>query len=148
EHGLILIDPVMSAETARAALDLYYRYRPHKPVAAVFYNHSHIDHFGGIKGIVSEEDVASGKVQIIAPDGFMEHVISENVLAGNAMSRRTEFQFGPKLPRAERGQVDIGGAKQLSNGTFTLIPPTRVLTDALTRLTIDGVDITVMLANG
>ncbi|WP_166365743.1 alkyl/aryl-sulfatase [Pseudomonas akapageensis] len=146
--GLIIIDPLMTTETARTALDLYYQHRPKKPVLAVIYNHSHVDHYGGVKGIVDEADVKAGKVQIIAPVGFMEHTISENVMAGNAMSRRSEYQFGTTLPRGERGQLDLGGAKALPNGTITLIPPTRAISQPIERLEIDGVEIINMLTPG
>ncbi|MBV8666871.1 MAG: MBL fold metallo-hydrolase [Burkholderiaceae bacterium] len=151
QHGLIVVDAMLSAETARTALDLYYRYRPHQPrlpVLAVIYNHSHVDHFGGIKGIVSEADVAASKVQIIAPAGFMEHAISENVLAGNAMSRRTVYQFGTSLPRSDRGQLDIGGAKALSKGSITLVAPTRTISRPIEKLNIDGIEIVNMLTPG
>jgi len=146
--GLIVIDPMLSAETARSALELYYQHRPRKPVVAVLFNHSHIDHYGGVKGIVSEADVASGKVQIIAPAGFMAHAVTENVMAGNAMSRRAEFQFGTTLPRSAQGQIDLGGAKTLSNGTITLIRPTREITAPVESINIDGVDIVNMLTPG
>ena len=92
DSGLILIDPLLSNETARAALDLYLRNRPAKPVAAVIYSHSHADHFGGAKGVMSAEDAASGKVKVIAPDGFMEHAVAENIIAGNAMIRRAQYR--------------------------------------------------------
>lgn len=148
ETGLIIIDPLMTAETARTALDLYYQHRPKKPVLAVIYNHSHVDHYGGVKGIVEEADVKAGKVQIIAPAGFMEHTVAENVMAGNAMSRRSEYQFGTTLPRSDRGQLDLGGAKALPNGTITLIPPTREISQPIERLEIDGVEIINMLTPG
>ncbi len=146
--GLIIIDPMLSSETARSALALYYQHRPHKPVVAVIYNHSHVDHYGGVKGIVSEADVASGKVQIIAPVGFMEHAVAENVLAGSIMSRRAEYQFGTTLPRGARGQLDLGGAKALSNGTITLIPPTREISKPVETIVIDGVEIVNVLTPG
>jgi alkyl sulfatase BDS1-like metallo-beta-lactamase superfamily hydrolase len=146
--GLIIIDPVLAAEAAHSALELYYAHRPRKPVLAVIYNHSHADHFGGVKGIVSEEDVKAGKVQIIAPAHFMEHAVSDNVLAGNAMSRRAEYQFGLSLPRSERGQLDIGGAKTLSDGSVTLIAPTREINQPVEAITIDGVEIVNMLTPG
>lgn len=145
--GLIIIDPLMTTETARTALDLYYQHRPKKPVLAVIYNHSHIDHYGGVKGIVDEADVKAGKVQIIAPVGFMEHTVAD-VMAGNAMSRRSEYQFGTTLPRGERGQVELGGTKALPNGTITLIPPTREISQPIKRLEIDGVEIINMLTPG
>lgn len=146
--GLIVIDPMLSAETARSALELYYRHRPRKPVLAVIFNHSHIDHYGGVKGIVSEADVAAGKVQIIAPAGFMDHAVAENVMAGNAMSRRAEYQFGTTLPRSAQGQIDLGGAKTLSNGTITLIRLTREITQPIETIVIDGVEIVNLLTPG
>ena len=78
-------------QTAKAALELYYQHRPRKPVVAVIYTHSHADHFGGARGLISEADAASGQVKVIAPDGFMEHAVAENVIAGNAMSRRAQY---------------------------------------------------------
>jgi len=146
--GLIIIDPMLSAETARAGLDLYYAHRPRKPVVAVIYNHSHVDHYGGVKGIVSAEDVKAGRVQIVAPAHFMEHAVAENVLAGNAMSRRSEYQFGTILPRGERGQLDLGGAKALSNGSITLIAPTVEVSKPTETITIDGVEIVNLLTPG
>jgi len=108
ETGLILIDPLISAETAKAGLDLYYKNRPKKPVVAVIYSHSHVDHYGGVKGVVSEEDVKSGKVHIFAPEHFLEEAVSENVFAGNAMSRRALYMYGALLPRGPQGQLDGG----------------------------------------
>jgi len=111
DSGLILVDPLTTAEVARAALDHYYAHRPRKPVVAVIYTHSHVDHFGGVRGVVDEADVRAGRVAVIAPAGFMEAVSGENVLAGSPMARRAQFQFGPMLPRGPRGQVDAGLGK-------------------------------------
>ena len=91
DSGLIIIDPLVTTEVAKAGLDLYYANRPKKPVVAVIYTHSHADHYGGVKGVTNEEDVKSGKVKILAPDGFLDEAVSENVLAGNTMSRRTLY---------------------------------------------------------
>lgn len=124
DSGLILIDPLLSNETAKAALELYLKNRPAKPVAAVIYTHSHADHFGGAKGVISENDARQGNVKVIAPDGFMEHAVAENVIAGNAMSRRAQYQFGSTLPVGERAQVDTGLGKALARGTISLIPQT------------------------
>ena len=98
DSGIIVVDPLISAENAAAALKLYYAHRPHKPVVAVIYSHSHVDHYGGVHGVVDEKDVAAGKVRIIAPKGFMEAAVAENVLAGNAMSRRAQYMYGSLLP--------------------------------------------------
>src|SRR5260370_29453266 len=88
DTGLIVVDPLLSVETASAALELYYQHRPRKPIVAVIYTHSHADHLGGVKGVTNEGDVASGKVAILAPEGFLEYALSENVIAGNAILRR------------------------------------------------------------
>lgn len=147
DTGLIIIDPLLSPSTAKAGLDLYYQNRPHKPVVAVLYTHNHVDHWGGVKGVTSNEDVAAGKTQIYAPAGFMEHAVSENVIAGPAMSRRAVYQFGAMLPPGERGHVDTGLGKALSKGERTLIAPTDTVPDNGT-LTIDGVDIEFQMAHG
>ena len=141
DSGLIVIDPLISTEVAAAAMELYLKHRPKKPVVAVIYSHSHIDHFGGVRGIVSGDDVAAGKVTIWAPAGFMAAAVGENVIAGNAMLRRALFQFGAMLPRGELGQVDTGLGKSVSLGTVTLIPPTNIIERPLETHRIDGVEI-------
>ena len=141
DTGLIVIDPLISTEVAKAAMELYLKHRPHKPVVAVIYSHSHVDHFGGVRGIVSADEVAAGKVTIWAPAGFMAAAVGENVIAGNAMLRRALFQFGAMLPRGERGQVDTGLGKSVSLGTVTLIPPTNLIEKPLETHRIDGVEI-------
>lgn len=146
DTGLILIDPLTTAEVARAALALYYAHRPKKPVVAVIYTHSHVDHYGGARGVIDEADVKSGKVAVIAPDGFMEAVAGENVLAGPPMTRRAQFQFGTLLPRGPRGQVDAGLGKSVARGTPGLIAPTMSITQPVEEHTIDGVRIVFQLA--
>src|SRR5262247_858224 len=146
ERGLVVIDPLISTEVARAGLDLYFTHRPRRPVAAVIYTHSHVDHFGGVRGVVDEAAVQAGDVEVIAPAGFMEEVVSENVLAGTPMIRRAHFQFGATLPKGPRGQVDAGLGKVTSRGTVTLIPPTRVIEGAFETHRIDGVEIVFQLA--
>lgn len=148
DTGLILIDPLISTEVARAALELYYEHRPRVPVRAVIYSHSHVDHFGGVRGVIDEADVQAGRVQVIAPVGFMEDAVSENVMAGNAMLRRSLFQFGPALPKGVRGQVDAGLGKTTSSGTLSLIPPTRLITEPVQTLTIDGIECVFELTPG
>jgi len=148
DTGLIVIDPLITTETAKAALDLYYQHRPHKPVVAVIYTHSHVDHYGGVKGVISEADVASGKVHIYAPEGFLEEAVSENVFAGNAMSRRAIYMYGALLPRGPYGQVDGGLGKTTSIGTVTLIPPTDIITTTGETKTIDGVQVIFQMAPG
>ncbi|MEU5870812.1 alkyl sulfatase dimerization domain-containing protein [Glycomyces sp. NPDC047369] len=147
DTGVIVIDPLVCTETAAAALALYREHRGDKPVTAVIYTHSHVDHYGGVKAVTSEADVASGKVKIFAPEGFLYHAASENVFAGTAMSRRAHFQYGVFLPRSERGHVDIGLGKAVSNGNITLIAPTDLITENGTR-TIDGVEIEFQLTPG
>ena len=148
DKGIIVIDPLLSVETAAAGLALYYQHRPKKPISAVVYTHSHVDHFGGVKGVIGEEDAAAGRVQVIAPDGFMEEAVSENVLAGNAMSRRAQYMYGALLPKSASGQVDAGLGKGLSRGTVTLIAPNTLITKAVETRRIDGVDIEFQLTPG
>lgn len=111
DTGLVITDTLMSVETARAALDLYFEHRPKKPIKAIIYTHSHADHYGGVAGLISKEDVASGKVALIGPEGFMEAAVSENIFAGNAMIRRAEYMYGSRLSRGKLGQVDAGLGK-------------------------------------
>src|SRR5262245_54392122 len=145
DRGLIVIDPLISTEVARAALALYTRHRGPRPVTAVLYTHSHVDHYGGVRGVVDQAEVATGAVPVWAPDGFMEEVVSENVLAGTAMMRRAQFQFGATLPKGPRGQVDAGLGKVTSRGTVTLIPPTRIVKEPFETHTIDGIEIVFQL---
>ena len=146
DSGVILIDPLTTAEPARAALAHYFAHRPERPVVAVIYTHSHIDHYGGVRGVVDEADVASGKVQVIAPIGFMEAIAGENVLAGPPMFRRGQFQFGTLLPRGARGQVDAGLGKGIARGTSGLIAPTMSIAEAVETHVIDGLEIVFQLA--
>jgi len=146
--GLIVIDPLISTEVSKAGLDLYYRNRPKKPVVAVIYTHSHVDHYGGVKGVVSEADVKSGKVHIYAPEHFLEEAVSENVFAGNAMSRRAIYMYGALLPRGPQGQLDGGLGKTTSIGTVTLIPPTDTIKQTGEKKTIDGVEVVFQMAPG
>ena len=125
DTGLIVIDTLTTVEVARAAMALYFEHRPARPVRAVIYTHSHSDHFGGVRGVVSQEQVNEEKVEIWAPDGFMEAVGGENVLPGNAMARRAQFQFGGLLRQGPRGQVDAGLGKITARGSQSLIAPTR-----------------------
>jgi len=137
--GWIVFDPVTALETSRAALELVDKHLGKLPVVAVVYSHSHGDHFGGVRGIVNEADVHAGKVQIIAPTGFMDHAISENVYAGNAMNRRMFGQYGVLLPASPFGHVDQALAKNVAAGNVGLIPPTRFVEKPIEELTVDGV---------
>ena len=146
DTGLIVFDPLITTEAARWALELYFAHRPRKPVVAVVHSHSHVDHFGGVKGVVSEDDVAAGKVKIVAPAGFLEAAVAENVLAGNAMSRRASYMYGNLLPPDPKGQVGAGLGMTTSVGTITLIPPTDEITETGQRMTIDGLTFEFLLA--
>jgi alkyl sulfatase BDS1-like metallo-beta-lactamase superfamily hydrolase len=146
DTGLIVVDPLLAVETAKAALDLYYQHRPRKPVVAVIYTHTHADHWGGVKGVTTEADVASGKVAVLAPEGFLEHAVSEGMILGNAQRRRSVYQFGPLLPKGERGQVDGGLGKTVSLGSLSLIPPTDLIRKSGERRIIDGVEIIFEMA--
>lgn len=148
DSGLIVIDPLTSTETARAALALYAKHRPVRPVVAVIYTHSHVDHYGGVRGVVDEAEVRAGRVQVIAPLGFMEEAVSENVIAGDAMARRALYQFGMLLPRSERGLVDAGLGKAGPPGTVTLIAPTKLIERPVESHRIDGVDFVFELTPG
>ena len=146
DTGLIVFDPLITTEAARWALELYFAHRPRKPVVTVVHSHSHVDHFGGVKGVVSEGDVAAGKVKIVAPVGFLEAAVAENVLAGNAMSRRATYMYGNLLPPDPKGQVGTGLGMTTSVGTVTLIPPTDEITETGQRMTIDGLTFEFLLA--
>jgi len=139
DTGWIVIDPLTAKETAKAALEFINEQVGERPVVAVIYSHSHADHFGGVRGVVDEADVKSGKVPIIAPVGFMEHAVAENVYAGNAMNRRMFFQYGVLLPRSPFGHVDQSIGKNTAAGNLGLIEPTRYITKDFETLTIDGV---------
>jgi alkyl sulfatase BDS1-like metallo-beta-lactamase superfamily hydrolase len=148
DTGVLVIDPLISTETAAAALALYREHRGDRPVAAVLYTHSHVDHFGGVRGIVDQADVDSGRVPIIAPEGFMEHAVVENVYAGAAMSRRAGYMYGAALPRDPRGQVGAGLGQTTSVGTVTLIPPTLDITETGQEVVVDGIRMVFQLTPG
>lgn len=137
--GWIVIDTLGSNETAKAAYDLVNEKLGRRPIAAVIYTHSHTDHFAGAGGLISAADAASGKVKVIAPEGFMEAVASENITAGPAMSRRAVYQFGVFLPRGPAGQVSAGIGPGLSRGTTSLIAPNLLVTAKTRTMTVDGV---------
>ncbi|OFX01118.1 MAG: alkyl sulfatase, partial [Alphaproteobacteria bacterium RIFCSPHIGHO2_12_FULL_63_12] len=139
DTGFIIVDPLTSVETARAALDLARAQLGDKPVVAVIYTHSHADHFAGVKGVLSADDVARGKARIFAPEGFLENAISENIIAGAAMGRRATYQFGAGLAAGETGSVGSGIGVAVSSGTRSLIAPTDLIGISGGRRTIDGV---------
>lgn len=125
--GWLVVDPLTSVEAAKAAMQLVTEKLGQKPVIAVVYSHSHGDHYGGVLGVTSRDDVTSGKTQIIAPDGFMEHAVSENIIAGPAMSRRARYQFGLTLPRGPTGEMTSGLGPRIARGTMSLIAPTKII---------------------
>ena len=146
--GLIVIDPLSSVGAAEEAMALYFAHRPRKPVVAVVYTHSHTDHYGGVKGVTSAADVTAGRTKVFAPAGFMDAVASESVIAGNAMGRRAQYQFGSPLPRGERGNVDAGLGKNDSRGRpgRSIIAPTNSIAQPVETHTIDGVEVVFHLA--
>ena len=145
--GWIVIDTLFTEDVARAGLKLAMEtLKSSKPVVAVIYTHSHVDHFGGVRGVVDEADVRSGKVKVIAPEGFMDNAIAENVLAGNAMSRRANYMYGISLPANDKGSVGTGLGMTLSIGAPGLIPPTVIVKKTGEEMTIDGVRIQFQMA--
>lgn len=139
--GWIAVDVLISAEVARAAWEFFQEHKGEGlPLKAVIYSHSHTDHWGGVRGIVNEEDVRAGKVEIIAPRDFMEHTISENVYAGNAMNRRLSFQYGQVLPAAPHGYVGQGLGQGVSAGEVGLIAPSRIIEEDIEYIEVDGVN--------
>jgi alkyl sulfatase BDS1-like metallo-beta-lactamase superfamily hydrolase len=146
--GLIVIDPLSTVGSAKEALSLYFAHRPQKPIVAVIFTHSHGDHYGGAKGVTTDADVRAGRTRVFAPAGFLEAAVSETVIAGNAMSRRAQYQFGGPLPRGERGNVDSGLGKSDSRGAGGrgIIAPTHSIAQPVETHTIDDVTVTFHLA--
>ncbi|MDH6111784.1 alkyl sulfatase BDS1-like metallo-beta-lactamase superfamily hydrolase [Kitasatospora sp. MAP12-15] len=145
DRGVIVIDPLISAETAAAALALYRRNRGDRPVTGLIYTHSHGDHFGGARGVLPH---GHEPVPVIAPRGFLEHAVSENVYAGTAMTRRAVYMYGTALPKEPTGQIGCGLGMDTSTGTITLIAPTVDITRTGQLETVDGVRIVFQLTPG
>jgi alkyl sulfatase BDS1-like metallo-beta-lactamase superfamily hydrolase len=148
DTGWIVFDPLTGGENARAALELVTRNLGRRPVVAVVYSRSHGDHYGGAPGVISRADAGSGKVAVIAPEGFLEHALSENVIAGNAMSRRAMYMYGMLLPRGPRGSVGSGLGVTTSGGQLGLIAPNRLIARTGEELVIDGVRMVFQLTPG
>ena len=146
DTGIVVVDACLSAETAKAGLDLYREHRGDRPVVAVIYTHSHVDHFGGVRGVVDEADVAAGRVRVIAPEHLVEEAVSENVFAGNHMSRRASYMYGNLLPKGPQGNAGAGLGLETSSGNLTLIVPTEYVTETGQSLTIDGLTFEFLLA--
>lgn len=149
DSGIIVIDPLVSTEVAAAALQLYRQHRGgDRPVVAVIYTHSHVDHFGGVLGVTSQADVDAGKVAVLAPEGFTGHAIQENVYAGTAMARRASYMYGTSLERGPLGQVGCGLGQTPSTGEVAMIVPTVDVRSTGEKHTIDGVEIEFQMAPG
>lgn len=145
DNGWIVFDPLTAKETARAALELINEKLGARPVVAVVYSHSHGDHWGGVRGVANEEEVQSGKIKIIAPEGFMQYAVSENIYAGNAMNRRFFLQYGALLPADPYGHVDQAIGKNTAAGDLGLIAPNLIIKDKIQELKIDGVKMVFQL---
>ncbi len=139
DSGWIIVDPLTTRETAAAAWEFAMQHLPNKPIVAVLFTHSHVDHFGGISGILSVEEARDQGVRVIAPGGFTEEATSENVMAGVAMQRRAAYQYGRRLARSERGHVDLGLGKEVPfGGNIGILEPTEIIDRTPQELSIDG----------
>ena len=148
DSGVIVIDPLISTECAATALALYREHRGDRPVVAVIYTHSHADHFGGVLGVTTQADVDAGRVAVLAPEGFVEHAVQENVYAGTAMTRRASYMYGTLLDRGPQVQVGCGLGQNTSTGEIALVVPTLDIRETGERHTIDGVEIEFQMAPG
>ena len=148
DTGYIVIDPLTTVETAAYALNLLYEHVGTRPVVAVVYSHTHSDHFGGVKGVISEEDVSSGRVRVIASEGFSEWVLKEQGLAAEGMASRNSYMYGENLAPSPTGIVDTGLGQAIEGGEVTFIEPTDIIGTRGGRLTIDGLDLDFMYAPG
>ena len=148
QTGWIVIDPLTSVETARAAMELVNATLGQRAVSAVIYSHSHADHFGGVRGVVDPADVSAGRTQVIAPEGFMEEATSENVMAGGAMLRRAAYQFATGMPPGPTGQMGSGIGMAVSGGTLSLIAPTATIAATGETREVDGVTLEFQIVSG
>ena len=146
DTGVVVVDTLTSIEGARAAMYLYFQHRGTKPVTAVIFTHTHTDHWGGARGVLDEATLASGKVPIIAPNFFMEHAVSENIIAGPAMLRRAQYQFGPFLAKGVRGHVDCGLGKSMAAGSVALMRPNDLIISTGDKRLIDGLEFEFQMA--
>jgi alkyl sulfatase BDS1-like metallo-beta-lactamase superfamily hydrolase len=146
DTGVTVVDTLTSIEGARAAIELYFKHRGKRPVAAVIFTHTHTDHWGGARGVLDDATLEGGKVPIIAPNLFMEHAVSENIIAGPAMLRRAQYQFGPLLAKGPRGQVDCGLGKSMAAGAVALLRPTDLIMETGDKRTIDGIEFEFQMA--
>ena len=146
DKGVVVVDTLTSIEGARAAMDLYFQHRGRKPVTAVIFTHTHTDHWGGARGVLDDAALAGGNVPIIAPNLFMEHAVSENIIAGPAMLRRAQYQFGPFLAKGVRGHVDCGLGKSMAAGSVALLRPTDLIIATGDNRVIDGLEFEFQMA--
>jgi len=146
--GWIVIDCLTTAETGKAALDLVNQTLGERKVTALVYTHSHTDHFGGARGMVAQADVDSGAVKVIAPSGFVEAAVSENVIAGAAMGRRATYQFGLFLPKSPEGTLGSGVGQSVALGAQTLVPPNVTVDHTGQTVTVDGVTLEFQMTPG
>jgi len=146
DKGVVVVDTLTSIEGARAAMELYFQHRGRKPVTAVIFTHTHTDHWGGARGVLDDATLAGGKVPIIAPNFFMEHAVSENIIAGPAMLRRAQYQFGPFLAKGVRGHVDCGLGKSMAAGAVALLRPTDLIIATGDKRIIDGLEFEFQMA--
>jgi alkyl sulfatase BDS1-like metallo-beta-lactamase superfamily hydrolase len=144
--GVIVMDPLVSAEVAKAALDLYRKHRGNKPIVAVIFSHSHIDHYGGVMGVITHNEIHSGKVKIYAPQGFTDAALDENVIGGNRQSRLSGYQYGQLLEAGPKGEMTSGLGLINSKGTITFAVPTNLITRPFQKETIAGLEFEFMLA--
>ncbi|WP_407147623.1 alkyl/aryl-sulfatase [Bradyrhizobium sp. ORS 86] len=145
DTGVIVVDTLTSIEGARAAMELYFKHRGKRPVVAVIFTHTHTDHWGGARGVLGDAMQAAG-VPIIAPNFFMEHAVSENIIAGPAMLRRAQYQFGPFLAKGVHGHVDCGLGKTMAAGAVALLRPTDLIIATGDKRVIDGVEFEFQMA--
>ncbi len=148
KEGIVVVDPLISAETAAAALALYREHRGERPVTGLVYTHSHVDHFGGARGVLTPEQAEARNLPILAPAGFLHHAVSENVFAGTAMGRRAGYMYGALLERGSDGQLGSGLGQTTSLGTITLVPPTLDIAATGQEEVVDGVRLTFQLTPG
>ncbi|MED7788746.1 alkyl sulfatase dimerization domain-containing protein [Francisella sp. 19X1-34] len=147
ENGIIVIDPLTVVETAKAAMELYYKHRGQRKVLAIIYSHCHIDHYGGAAGVVSNQDVVDNEIQIIAPEGFLNHAISENLLAGKIMSHRANYMYGNLISKNSVGQIGAGLGMTVPLGATSLIPPNVTVNEDDQILQIDDIEMIFYMAH-
>lgn len=148
KKGWIVVDPLTAKETSKAAFDFAQKYLGNKPITAILFTHSHIDHFGGALGLVTAEQVKQQGIRVIAPEGFMEEATSENIIAGTAMSRRSMYMYGKRLARTERGHIGSGLGKGPAFGSFGILEPTEIVNHQTSLLNVDGVNIEFQFTPG